>query len=177
MSRGKIRTVLEYQKEFGTAVVVKDQDPVVGDRVYAYFEDDEVNGWFWGKVRKVTKKKQNHHGLGDKPDTLQAIGSNDDTRLAEDCCFVPARPPKQKDDGTFARPCGRSPPGMVWDARRGLYSPLSGVDSSTEEDLPVQSGQDGVAEDTVSSDHLFSVSTYFCLFLHLRICTHRLDTD
>jgi hypothetical protein len=41
----------------------------------------------------------------------------------EDGCFRPASVPRVKDDGTFARPAGRGPAGMVWDAVRGLYVP------------------------------------------------------
>jgi len=46
-------------------------------------------------------------------------------RRTEDGCFLPLRVPKKKDDGTYARPCGRAPPGMAWDAIRGLYAPVA----------------------------------------------------
>ena len=46
-------------------------------------------------------------------------------RRTEDGCFLPLRTPKRKADGTYPRPCGRAPPGMVWDAIRGLYAPGS----------------------------------------------------
>lgn len=37
--------------------------------------------------------------------------------------FRPAKPPKKRDDGTFAKPPGRVPAGMKWDEIRGLYAP------------------------------------------------------
>lgn len=54
VSRESIRTVWEYQNEWE-----KDKDPVVGDRVYAEFS--EQDGWFWGKVSNVTRNKRSRH--------------------------------------------------------------------------------------------------------------------
>jgi hypothetical protein len=61
VSRDNIRTVWEYQNEFCRPLPLeKDKkDPVVGDRVYAEFS--EQDGWFWGKVSNVTRKKRSRH--------------------------------------------------------------------------------------------------------------------
>lgn len=44
-------------------------------------------------------------------------------RWTEDGCFFTATAPRQLPDGTFARPSGRRPKGLEWDAIRGLYAP------------------------------------------------------
>lgn len=44
-------------------------------------------------------------------------------RKTKDGCLLPRAAPKKRKDGTFARPSGRIPRGMVWDEVRGLYAP------------------------------------------------------
>jgi len=44
-------------------------------------------------------------------------------RRTPDGCLLPAREPKQNEDGTYSKPVGRVPQGMVWDVRRGLFAP------------------------------------------------------
>jgi hypothetical protein len=46
-----------------------------------------------------------------------------DKRRTEDGCFRPRSALKKKADGTYARPRGRAPPGMVWDNQLGIFSP------------------------------------------------------
>lgn len=41
--------------------LMPDKEPMVGDRVYAYFKSRKYSGWWWGKVSKVTRKKHSHH--------------------------------------------------------------------------------------------------------------------
>jgi hypothetical protein len=48
-------------------------------------------------------------------------------RMNEDGSFHPRKPPKQNPDGKYARPPGRGPQGMDWDAIRGLYVPKKGI--------------------------------------------------
>ena len=46
-------------------------------------------------------------------------------RATQDGCFRPASKPRQAEDGTFVRPVGRGPSGMVWNAFLGLFVPLN----------------------------------------------------
>jgi hypothetical protein len=46
-----------------------------------------------------------------------------ESRKTEDGCLLPRKPPRKKEDGTFARPMGRAPPDKEWDPIRGLYAP------------------------------------------------------
>jgi hypothetical protein len=62
--------------------------------------------------------------------TLPTASSKADRRT-DDGCFVPLRTPTKKSDGTFARPCGRAPPGMMWDHVRGLYVPKAKLSVAT----------------------------------------------
>lgn len=52
------------------------------------------------------------------------------SRKTDDGCFRPASKPRQAADGTFIRPPGRGPVGLVWDARRGLFAPTNQPPSS-----------------------------------------------
>lgn len=82
-----------------------------------------------GRKEKSTCEGIDQFSVGTSPADPAA---ND--RRTEDGCFRPIRPPKKKGDGTFARPCGRAPPGMLWNAIRGLYAPKS--KSQTNESRP-----------------------------------------
>lgn len=57
-----------------------------------------------------------------------------EARLTQDGGFRPASVPRKKADGTFARPAGRAPAGMQWDATQGLY--VSPVKQTSQEALP-----------------------------------------
>jgi len=58
-------------------------------------------------------------------------------RWTVDGCFLPRREPKKNVDGMYARPCGRGPPDMTWDARRALYVPKK----SQMGKVPARSGE------------------------------------
>lgn len=46
-------------------------------------------------------------------------------RKTEDGYYLPPTTPRRAEDGTFIRPAGRGPVGMVWDSTRGAYAPFS----------------------------------------------------
>lgn len=50
-------------------------------------------------------------------------------RTTPDGCVLPLREPKRNSDGTFVRPCGRVPTGMVWDENRGVFAPVGQISS------------------------------------------------
>ena len=64
-----------------------------------------------------------------KPKGMRSIANMENcykARMTDDGCYRPSRDPQKKGDGTFARPRGRGPPGMGWDAVRGLFIPGKG---------------------------------------------------
>ena len=80
------------------------------------------------KRSPLSRKESTHSNEKgvEKPSTLSLSAAASKTdRRTDDGCFVPLRTPAKKADGTFARPCGRAPPGMAWDPVRGLYVPES----------------------------------------------------
>lgn len=52
-----------------------------------------------------------------------AAVEDQNSRWTEDGYFRPRTQPRENEDGTFARPCGRGPPGLEWDPRRGMFAP------------------------------------------------------
>jgi hypothetical protein len=75
-----------------------------------------------GTPRPLPFKKENRP-VKATPDTRKG------TRT-EDGYYIPRSAPRQRADGTFIRPAGRGPVGMVWDTIRGAYAPF-GVSSSS----------------------------------------------
>jgi hypothetical protein len=76
-----------------------------------------------------------------------------ESRKTEDGCLLPRKPPRKKDDGTFARPCGRAPPDKKWDPIRGLYAPKrkpshekKGASSIEREEAPKRGSLSGLEE-------------------------------
>ena len=69
-------------------------------------------------------------------DFSQEILEDRKRRKTNDGCFLPLRSPRKKEDGTYARPCGRAPPQMIWDNIRGIYTPRSKAKASTSMPVP-----------------------------------------
>jgi hypothetical protein len=57
------------------------------------------------------------------PESAKERDADRNRRKTKDGCLLPRAAPKKRKDGTFARPSGRIPRGMVWDEARGLYAP------------------------------------------------------
>ena len=55
-------------------------------------------------------------------------------RMTHDGCVLPRSEPKKKEDGSFFKPCGKSPKGMVWDECRGLWTPIRKVTAKKKAD-------------------------------------------
>ena len=57
----------------------------------------------------------------------------------EDGCYVPRSAPRQGPDGSFIRPAGRGPGGMVWDSTRGVYAPFGASSNQVSASSPPNS--------------------------------------
>jgi hypothetical protein len=73
--------------------------------------------------RKVRERRANINSASDGRKVINSRMADLESRKTEDGCLLPRGSPKKKEDGTFARPCGRAPPDMEWDPIRGLYAP------------------------------------------------------
>lgn len=107
-------------------------------RVPAGMEWDENRGVFAPEAVVAPNETGTPRALPFKENKRPRAKSTPETRsrgrMTEDGYYLPPTTPRQADDGTFLRPAGRGPVGMVWDPTRGAYAPFSS--SSPNQSVP-----------------------------------------
>ena len=61
-----------------------------------------------------------------------------ETRRRSDGCLYPKTRPIRNEDGTFAKPGGAAPKGLVWDTVRGLWAPKGKAVSNSQSESPAR---------------------------------------